>query len=1225
MKYSELIQFEPIESVVELKGASQSDYAFKLLESYVISDRMAEVIDETIIEQLQYDYPADNKGLLVVGNYGTGKSHLMSVISTIAEMYGASERVSNERVARRASVIEGKFKVLRTEMSGVTLPFRNILFQDIADYMTDIGVDYILPDVDSIRSNKDELVKIMAAFNEVYPNQGFLLVVDELLDYLRGRKEQELILDLGFLRELGEICRTTRFRFIAGVQEMLFDNPKFQFVAEQLRRVRERFEQVSIVREDVEYVVSHRLLKKSDKQKALIREHLQKFTPLYTKLSEKLEQYVDLFPIHPSYLSAFERVSVAEKRVILKTISREMSKLLDKEVPNNQPGLISYDSYWPYIENDKGLKTNPDVKEVMSKAKILQDRIENAFTRPVYRPMALRIVRALSVFRLTTDDIYAKVGVTAEELRDQLFLYIDLPEQEAEFLRSTVETVLREILKTVSWQYISTNEENGQYYLDLNKDVPVDDLIEQKAEGLGSDELNRYYFIALEQVAECSKTTYITGYRIWQQELTWLERKVSRPGYLFFGAPNERSTAQPERDFYLYMIQPFDSPKYKDDQNPDEVFFKLAHKDDKFLRYLRLYAGAREMSATASSATKKLYEDRANDNLRLLTQWLRENMYTVYTVTYKGITRELSEWRMFAPSQASVREIIDAAATDCLNSWFAEKYPDYPTFKKLNTPMTTESMNGYIQDALRNISVPKTRSSIAILDGLVLLENDRLSIRRSGYAKWVLEKLESKAQGQVVNQSELIETVQIVQGTSEVKKTIEFKIEPELFTVVLAALVYTGDIVITINGQTYGAMKFEQLIKLPLHEFAEFDYIKKPSGLPLPALNALFDLFGLSHGLLNQNAIQNGIAEMIKIAGSLLNRAVSLMNEVKDGFPIGESVVLSSSEIEQYRKQLDTFKQFLEGTQVYNTPAKLHNFKYTIDEIHAQETSLEALKHLEELKKRISEISKEVNYIGHAQHHLPMDHPWQQDVEVALGNLLHALKNGQSCQSELQEIQRIKEEYQKFYIDIHSKSRLNATGDNKKASLYNDKRFTALRLLSTIDLLTTQQLDKWQKRISLLKTCWSLTKADLEQQPICPHCKLRPKDEPFVQHVKLDELEDELQDLFDNWTHLILTNLIEPEVKENITLLKLEQQQLINELLETKEFVLPIDVKLIQTIKELLQGIERVEITMDKLARMMGNGSPLTLDELRYRFEQLIREEIGIQPTNRVRVVLGQK
>ena len=62
---------------------------------------------------------------------------------------------------------------------------------------------------------------------------------------------------------------------------MLFDNPRFQFVAEQLRRVRDRFEQVRIVREDVATVVAERLLKKDERQKAWVREHLAKFTRLY--------------------------------------------------------------------------------------------------------------------------------------------------------------------------------------------------------------------------------------------------------------------------------------------------------------------------------------------------------------------------------------------------------------------------------------------------------------------------------------------------------------------------------------------------------------------------------------------------------------------------------------------------------------------------------------------------------------------------------------------------------------------------------------------------------------------------------------------------------------------------------------------------------------------------------------------------------------------------------
>ena len=70
---------------------------------------------------------------------------------------------------------------------------------------------------------------------------------------------------------------------------------------------------------------------------------------------------------------------------------------------------------------------------------------------------------------------------------------------------------------------------------------------------------------------ECTDQTYVTGYKIWQHELEWLERKAARQGYLFFGAPNERSTAVPPRDFYLYFIQPFDPPHFKDEKKPDEA------------------------------------------------------------------------------------------------------------------------------------------------------------------------------------------------------------------------------------------------------------------------------------------------------------------------------------------------------------------------------------------------------------------------------------------------------------------------------------------------------------------------------------------------------------------------------------------------------------------------------------------------------------------------------
>ena len=205
------------------------------------------------------------------------------------------------------------------------------------------------------------------------------------------------------------------------------------------------------------------------------------------------------------------------------------------------------------------------------------------FPKKIYQPMALRIIEGLSVHRLTTGDLYSPLGLTPEELRDGLCLYhsgaAEMGGDPADDLLSLIENTLREIHKTVSGQFISSNKDNRQYFLDLKKTDDYDALIEKRAESLDAGTLDRYYYDALRQVLECTDIpTHITGFQIWQHELEWQDRKAGRLGYLFFGAPNERSTAVPRREFYLYFIQPFDPPRYTDEKKPDEVFFRLTGK-----------------------------------------------------------------------------------------------------------------------------------------------------------------------------------------------------------------------------------------------------------------------------------------------------------------------------------------------------------------------------------------------------------------------------------------------------------------------------------------------------------------------------------------------------------------------------------------------------------------------------------------------------------------------
>lgn len=92
MKYNELIQFEPVTEVIQLSQANDKDIATQLVETFVISDRMADVIINRIVPELRIDIAAGGRGLFIVGNYGTGKSHLMSIISAAAEYPDLAEK-----------------------------------------------------------------------------------------------------------------------------------------------------------------------------------------------------------------------------------------------------------------------------------------------------------------------------------------------------------------------------------------------------------------------------------------------------------------------------------------------------------------------------------------------------------------------------------------------------------------------------------------------------------------------------------------------------------------------------------------------------------------------------------------------------------------------------------------------------------------------------------------------------------------------------------------------------------------------------------------------------------------------------------------------------------------------------------------------------------------------------------------------------------------------------
>ncbi|MBN2885452.1 MAG: ATP-binding protein, partial [Chromatiaceae bacterium] len=1233
MQYGDLIQFDPIESVVQLRDADKSSAAHHLVNTYVISEEMAERLAQLVIPQMQFDQPVDNKGLLVVGNYGTGKSHLMSVVSSLAEDASLLDGLNHAGVRDAAAQIAGRFKVIRTEIGATTMSLRDILVSELEEHLETLGVEYLFPEAGTITSHKGAFEDMMTRFGEVFPDHGLLLVVDELLDYLRTRKDQELILDLNFLREVGEVCRGLRFRFMGGVQEAIFDSPRFAFVADSIRRVKDRFEQILIARSDVKFVVAERLLKKTAEQQARIRDYLMPFAKYYGGLNERLDEFVRLFPVHPDYIDTFERVTVLEKREVLKTLSKAMQAILDRDVPQDEPGLIAFDSYWNTLKDNPSFRAIPEIRSVIDCSQVLESRIENAITRKQYKPMALRLIHALSVHRLTTGDIYAPMGASAEELRDRLCLFDPLiaelgSDEPDKDLQTHVETVLREIHKTVSGQFISFNANNRQFYLDLKKTDDFDALIDKRAESLGSGQLDRFYYEALKRVMECQDATYVTGYKIWQHELIWREHKAARTGYLFFGAPNERSTAVPQRDFYLYFIQPNDPPRFKDDKAGDEVFFRLKGIDEDFQTALKRYAAALDLAGTASGHAKATYEAKANGFLKQLVQWLQKRMIEAFEVTYQGRVKSMTEWAKgqsirdlsgLSPHETiNFRDLVNTIAAVCLAPNFENQAPDYPFFSVL---ITGNNRAQAAQDALRAIAGPagkqqRTKQATAVLDALELLDGEKIDPYKSKYTQFILDAVKAKGHGQVVNRSEIIQD----DHGLEYMNPGGSRLEPEWVSVLVAALVYSGDIVLAIPGKKFDATGLQQLAATGMDELVRFKHLEQPKEWNLPALKALFELlgpYGTTPGMaqLVTQGKDEPVQNLQQAVGKIVKRIVMTQQTLREGLSFwGLDLLGASGEGREAREgTLQQAKEFFESLQAYSSPGKLKNFRYSADEVLAHEKALRILDGLDALREIVLEHGPMTSWLATAEGILPQGHPWVNQLQTTRQAVLDAVKEFSglplpipSSMNPLSgisaKLKALKQEYRIAYIRLHTQARLGVNDDKRKAGLLNDQRLQTLLKLAGIDLMPRQQLTDYQNRLAGLKSCTRLTEKDLDASPICPHCGFRPAVETGAAagSQMIDQMDARLDAMVAAWTSTLLSNLEDPITQANMDLLKIDDREPLEAFIQSKELPAPLDSNFVHALKEVLSGLVKVTVKAQELQQALQvTDGPATPAEMK--------------------------
>jgi hypothetical protein len=544
--------------------------------------------------------------------------------------------------------------------------------------------------------------------------------------------------------------------------------------------------------------------------------------------------------------------------------------------------------------------------------------------------------------------------------------------------------------------------------------------------------------------------------------------------------------------------------------------------------------------------------------------------------------------------------------------------------------ITSQNRSQAAQDALRAIAgQTRTRQATAALDALELLDNDRLDPSRSRYAQYTLEILKKKGHGQVVNRSELMQDVLGV----EYLAPQSLRLEPEWTVVVLAALVYAGDLILAVPGHTFDATGLSALAATPVDELKQFKHVERPKDWNLSALKALFELLGLTPGMaqLVTQGKEEPIQEMRQAATKTIEKVLLAQQHLHQGLLFWGQNLLNEDEAATLRAQLEQTKTFLESLQAYSSPGRLKNFRYDAQEVTTHRSGLTALADLEALSELTVELSTTASYLSTAEAVLPTEDElvtrMREVRAVVLGQFSNPAKRTTATfrQQVLRQLTDLKKSHIATYLTLHTRARLGINEDKRKGDLSRDERLTALQKLSTIDLMPLQQLSDFQERLLRLKSCFALTAQELGISPVCPHCSFKPSAEsvPVPAGTMLDRLDAELDNLIGTWTQTLLTNLDDPTIRENLDLLKPESRQLVDTFRQRRTLPDSLTPDFVHALSEVFSGLIKVPVRANDLCKvLLADGAPVTPAEMRQRFDTYLSELTKGKEPGKIRIVM---
>lgn len=1158
-KIKDLIDFEVIKDVIDIDSDLDTvEDKRNIVEDYIISERLK----QNIIDIADNISKPKHKSVQIIGGYGSGKSHLLAWIVSLLENKELVDDITDEDVkAKFKDALKRDFAVVQFELQPGASPLSDYFFDRVElqlkeKHDIEVPVRDTLQPVDFKKDIKDILSKI----KEKNQTRGFIVVIDEISDFLKQKNKQQINRDIQFLRILGQVSQSMDFLFIGSMQEPVFSNPKYVDEAESFGRVSERFGIVTISREDIKRVISKRVLKKNLAQRNKIDELLSEYKKFFPQITADPDSYIDIFPVHPYVIKIFNELPYFEKRGVIQFTMERVKEILDCDFPK----FITYDNVFDEINSKHTIRNLDDVHPVIEVVETLDSKID--LLERDKQEDARRLIKALAVLKLygkTTNN-----GATPEELANTLLITSKTIKNIDRIL-----LILNKIKEVTSGQFITKTEDN-YFYLNLEQTIDYDEVIKRKMrnlpEGMEDEELlNIIKYTDLIDAGHAE--SYI---RTFEDTSPWPDKKSFRMGHFIFDDGSDQ-VKKGDFDFNLAIRSPYRSDS-KISSSKDTAILPIVYSEEidevlKKLAATRLLINERY----AKGVMEKKHNQYRDEAKALLLKTMLGS-----EIEIDGTKRKIKS--VITKEPENIDEFFHYLKENLFNDYFSSKYPKYPKF--LNQ-ISYENIKGEVETAIKELLQKDEKNLFSntknILSSLDLIDLDgNMDTESSLFAKVILEELKKK-KGKNVKIEDLMNKL----------KASPFGLNVEMTQLIFAVLTYTGQINLKKRGGgTITSSDLSDVFKSGLEAFKDIPYATLETEFPIDAIVKLFRTLGLNEGLVRNpedrtKAIQDFRSKALGIKETL----DSIKREVEELSNKPDPVI----NIDELSKKVDELNDFpIDDFLAVKTVNDFKKVEYSDDEME-EIKGKEIL--ISDIKGFIDDyndfIHKEYSYMKNSMKWLD-SHPTffsEEDkapikeiyaeckpLVIEISNILN-IEQRRILKGKLQQYKR---RYIPLYYIKHTKIIGEGIGWDKLDAINKSKELRRLRDMKAIRCINPLNLNKLDEQIlSLSNTmCTNLMEDHLKDNYICTWCRF-PENLKEITDIdkEIEDIERSISEISEEWTKTIFDEI--ENYKDNIDLLSPPEKKAIETIRADNKLPSEIEQDLITALNNLFSELKEVEIS----------------------------------------------